>query len=289
MLHEDLVTGRGGLRDVSKNIGGYGISPDGKRALFAGRGDIFTVPATSGPTRNLTSSPGAHDRDPAWSPDGKQIAYISDSSGEDEIWLIPQDGSDAAQQITTDGDNYKYQISWSPDGKKILWSDKKNRLLYVDVATKKVVTVTQAKWEIREFDWSPDSKWIAYAEPEREAMEKIYLYSLDANKSTEVTDGWYGSDSPCFSSDGKYLYFVSRRDFSPQYGMTEWNHIYLDMSRIYLVTLAKDTENPSKPKDDEVERTNFETGSGQWKHESRSRWDQREDTRAEGHPRSALP
>jgi tricorn protease len=250
---DDGVSARGGLTNVSKNVNVFGLSPDGKRAVFGARGDVFTIPANTGITRNLTSSPGSHDRNPDWCPDGKTIAYVSDASGEDEIYTVPQDGAGKPTQITSGGDTYKYEIAWSPDGKKILWSDKKLRLQFVDVATKKVTVVDQAKaWEIRDYAWSPDSKWVAFARQETDSLNKVFLYSVEQNKSFEVTDGWFAAGSPVFSSDGKYLFFVSARDFNPIISTTEWNHAYTDMQRIYFVTLAKDTENPLKPKPDEV-------------------------------------
>jgi tricorn protease len=252
-IQDDQLTGRGGIKDLSKNVSSYEISPEGKRALFGARGELFTVPAAHGLTRNLTSTSGVHERDAKWSPDGKTIAFISDATGEDEIHLIAQDGGDAPKQLTNGADTYKYEIKWSPDGKKILWGDKKLRLQYVDVATKKVTPVTQAKaWEVREYVWSPDSKWIAWAQQETNSLTKIYLFSVEKNQAWEVTDGWFASSQPVFSSDGKYLFFVSNRDFNPIFSATEWNHAYQDMARIYFVTLAKDTPNPFAPKQDEV-------------------------------------
>jgi len=250
---EDRLGARGALTDVSKNVASYEVSPDGKRALFSARGDVFTVPAAEGVTRNLTRSPGAHERNPKWSPDGKSVAFVSDATGEDEIHVGPADGSAPAKPVTSGADTYKYELFWSPDSKKILWGDKKLRLQFVDVETKKVTLVNQAKaFEIRSFAWSPDSKWVAFARPEVETLGKVYLYSLASGKSTEVTDGWYAAGSPAFSADGKYLYFVSQRDFNPTYGQTEFNHTYSDMSRVYFVTLAKATPNPLAPKlDDE--------------------------------------
>ena len=251
---EDRNNGRGGIIDVSEKITNYEISRDGKRALFGARGEIFTVPAKHGATRNLTKTAGVHERNSKWSPDGKWIAYISDATGEDEIYVAPQDGSSPVTQITKNAETYKYQILWSPDSKKLLWSDKKLRLRFVDIYTKKITDVSKATaWEIRNYAWSPDSKWIAFEKPEEKVMTKIYLYSFEKNETYEVTDGWYSSSQPSFSSDGKYLFFTSNRDFNPIYSRTEWNHAYQDMSRIYLVTLAKDIESPFKPKSDEVE------------------------------------
>ncbi len=254
IIADDMYSGRDKLVKVSNNISNYEISPDGKRALFGARGEIFTVPAKHGNTRNLTNNPGIHERASKWSPDGKWIAYISDVSGEDEIYILPKDGSGSPQQMTTNADTYKYSpLLWSPDSKKIMWSDKRLRLNYVNIDTKKAVEVVQAKaWEIRSFAWSPDSNWIAYAKPEAESMSKIYLYDLVTKKTFEVTEGWYSSYAPAFHSEGKYLFFVSDRDFNPVYSQTEWNHAYLSLARIYLVTLAKDIKSPFEPKSDEV-------------------------------------
>ncbi len=253
-IQEDRLGGRGKLIDVSQNVNNYEIAPDGKRALFGARGEIFTVPAEFGPTRNLSNTSGVHERNSKWSPDGKWIAYISDASGEDEIYIVSQDGKGAPQKITSGSETYMYDIYWSPDSKKLLWGDKRLRLRYVDIQTKNIVEVEKAQsWEFREYSWSPDSKWIAYAKPEVETMQKIYLYSLENKKSAEVTDGWYASSQPTFSSDGKYLFFVSNRDYNPLFSATEWNHIYQDMARIYLVTLNKAIDSPFKPQSDEVE------------------------------------
>jgi len=286
-LNEDFVGGRGGLRDVSKEVTNYEISPDGNRALFGARGEIFTVPVKNGNTRNLTNSSGIHERNSKWSPDGKWIAYISDASGEDEIYITSQDGKPALPsgrsepiQLTNNGDTYKYQMYWSPDSKKLLWSDKMLRLQFVDIDTKKITVVDKAtEWEISEYSWAPDSKWIAYARPEEEVMTKIYLYSLDKEEKYEVTDGWYSSGGPAFSDNGKYLFFESNRSFSPKYGWTEWNHIYTDMAKIYLVTLAKDTKSPFEPKSDEVEIKQDSTSSKDDKSEKKEEEKDKKDSK----------
>ncbi len=253
-IQEDFSSGRGGIIEAGGKVANYEISPDGNRALFGARGDVFTVPAKEGPTRNLTNSSGVHERNSKWSPDGKWIAFISDQSGENEIYITVQDGSGKPQQITSGADTYYYQQYWSPDSKKLLWADRKQRLRYVDIATKQITEVTSATArEIRQYTWSPDSKWISYTNPEEDGMNRVYLYSLAQNKSHPVTEGWYDANSPAFSTDGKYLMFASSRDFNPIYSWTEWNHAYRDMERVYLITLSKDTKSPFTPKSDEVE------------------------------------
>jgi len=252
-IEDDMVGGRGGIIPVGGSVTNFEISPDGNRALLGARGDVFTVPAKHGPTRNLTATPGVHERNSKWSPDGKWISYVSDATGEDEIWIAPQDGSAPATQLTTGDDTYMYQPYWSPDSKKIMWADKKLRLRMVDVASKKISDVATAQaFEFNDYVWSPDSKWIAYTKPEVEGMNKIYLHSLESGKDVEVTDGWYPSSSPAFSEDGKYLWFVSARDYNPTFSQTEFDISYGDMSRVYFVTLAKSVESPFKPKSDEV-------------------------------------
>ncbi len=253
-IQDDLARSRGGIVAVSGAITNFEIAPDGKRALFGARGDIFTAPVKYGNTRNLTATPGIHERNSQWSPDGRWIAFISDRSGEDEIYLSAQDGSGEPRQLTSGSDTYKFQIYWSPDSKKIMWADKKLRLRYLDVDSKAVTEIAGAKaFEFFQYTWSPDSRWIAYARPEEEVLNKIYLYSLEKKSTIEVTDGWYASASPAFSSDGKYLFFVSNRDFNPLYNAVEYDYFYQDMSRIYLVTLASGIDSPFKPKSDEVE------------------------------------
>ncbi len=259
-LREDLSTGRSVIVAVADKISNYEISPDGKRALFGARGEIFTVPVKTGVTRNITASPAVHERNSKWSPDGKWIAFISDASGEDQISIQAQDGKTPARQITKNNETYLYQIYWSPDSKKILWADKRLRLRYIDISTSAISEVDQAEaWEFSNYNWSPDSKWITYTKPELEVMNRIYIYSLESKKSLPVTEGWYSSANPIFSSDGKYIFFSSDRDFKPVFSQTEYNHAYLDMSRIYLLTLAKDIESPFKLKSDEVELTKTES------------------------------
>ena len=253
LIADDQITGRNQLKDASKFINTFSVSPDGKRIAFGARGDIWTVPAKSGITRNLTENPTYHDRDVAWSPDGQYIAFISDRTGEDEIYIMKQDCSAAPVQITKNADTYKYAVTWSPDSKKLLWADKKLRLQFVDIDSKDVTLIDRAtSWEFTDYNWSPDNKWIAYSFPERRITTRLFMYDVLANKKFPVTDTWYDAANPTFSSDGKYLFFTSNRDFNPTYSWTEWNHSYSDMTKVYFLVLAKDTPNPFAYENDEV-------------------------------------
>ena len=252
-MANDNKTVRDKYVDASKFINTSTISPDGKRVAFGARGDVWTVPVKSGITRNLTQSDNAHDRNVAWSPDGKYIAYISDRTGEDELYIQAQDGKEEAIQLTKDSDTYKYGPTWSPDSKRILWYDKMNRINMVDVASKKVTVVAQSKaGEMGDFAWSADSRWIAYTMPSTFSVSQIHIYNIESGKDETVTDGWYNASSPAFDKNGKYLYFTSERDFRPTYGWLEWNHVYTDISKVYLLTLQKDTPSPFLTENDEV-------------------------------------
>lgn len=257
------------IKDASKRITGADLSPNGERILLSARGDIFSVPAKHGITHNYTKSSGIHERNASWSPDGKSIAYISDRTGEFEIWMENQDGTGDPVQITKGSKTYIFGFEFSPDSKKILYNDKKQQLIMVDIASKKTTVVDhsdEAPWF--DYNWSPDSKWITYTKSEK-SMTKIRLYEVATGNITEVTEGWYNSNSPDFSSDGKYLIFTSARDFHPIYSQTEWNYAYQDMSRIYLATLAKDTPSPFAPENDVVKIKNKKTEESTGKEKSK--------------------
>jgi tricorn protease len=252
-IKEDFAIGRSALVDASKHIESVNLAPDGERTIIVARGDLFSVPARKGTPRNLTKTSNAHERDAVWSPDGKYIAYNSDVTGENELYVRSQDGKGEPQQLTSGADTYYYKAIWSPDSKKLLWSDRLQRLRYVDLATKTVTQVDQDKYgEIEGYNWSPDSQWIAWGRPEENGLPRVYLYSVANKQQTAVTDNWYASGGPVFSDDGKYLLLSSARDFKPTFGDEEFANVYLDMERVYLVTLAKETENPLGPPSDEV-------------------------------------
>jgi tricorn protease len=252
-IREDFASGRQAFVDASKHIQSVNLAPDGERVIVVARGDLFSAPRKEGTARNLSKTSNAHERDAVWSPDGKWIAYNSDATGENELYIRSQDGKGQPTQVTSGADTYYYQLLWSPDSKKLLWSDRLQRLRYVDVNTKAVTEVDKNKWgEIQSYDWSPDSQWIAWARPEQNDLPTVYLYSVANKKQTPVTDEWYGSTNVSFSDDGKYLLLASARDFKPTFGAEEFANVYLDMERIYIITLAKDTEPPLAPRSDEV-------------------------------------
>jgi tricorn protease len=252
-IKEDFADGRSGVVDASKHMESVSPAPDGKRLIVVARGDLFSVPAKDGTVRNMTNTSNAHERDATWSPDGKSIAYISDATGENELYVRPQDGSGKSDQITKGADTYYYSPVWSPDSKKLLWGDRLQRLRVVDIASKEITQVDHdAAFEIRDYNWSPDSQWVTWSRQEVNTLPKVYLFSVASGKRIEVTDGWYDSGHPVFSDDGKYLLLASARDFNPTFGGEEFEAIYRDMERVYLVTLAKSTAAPLAPRSDEV-------------------------------------
>jgi len=264
-IQNDFIYARNEWKDASRLIFDGDPAPNGERVVFSARGEIFNVPSEKGITQNMTRTPGVHERSASWSPDGKSVAYLSDKSGEFEIWVQDQDGKKEAVQLTKGADSYIFGIEWSPDSKKIAWTDRKLRLQYVDVEAKKVTTVFQSEYgPVYSFNWSPDSKWLTFAQQTDNDFGKVSVYNLDDKSIRDVTDNWYSSGSPAFSSDGKYIVFVSERDFNPTYSQTEWNHAYTKMDRIYLAILSKNTPSPFVLENDSVK-----TEAGEKKEESK--------------------
>lgn len=248
-LAADNVYARTELKDGADYVTAASLSPNGERLAVTARGEVFDLPASKGVTRNITRSPGAHDRDAVWSPDGKWIAYISDATGETEIYLQPTEGGDPVQ-ATKNNDTYIRNITWSPDSKRIVYTDRKNRINLLDVATKQVSELSKSPLgEARNVSFSPDNNWLTYSRVSENNYSIVYLYDIAGKREHAVTDKWYDSGSPAFSSDGKYLIFSSDRDFNPTYGQLEWNHVYNNMGGIYLALLSKDTPSPFLNKD----------------------------------------
>ncbi len=252
-IKNDFPESRNKLVDASKYINTVSLSANAKRLAVSARGDVFSIPVEKGVAYNFTNTPGAFDRDVVWSPDGEYIAYLSDKSGEYEIYIQKSDGKSSAIQLSDKGGSYKFEIMWSPDSKKILYSDKAMDLFYIDIQSKAITKVAHSpSWEIRDYTWSPDSKWISYADNDGNGMNQIYIYNTENGGINTVTDNWYESSSPSFSLDGKYLFFISKRIFTPQYSETEWNHSYGNMSKIYFITLKQDDKGPFALEDAEA-------------------------------------
>jgi len=238
---------------VSKLITDFDISPDGKRAVFAARGDVFTVPAKEGSARNLTHTQGIREQGATWSPDGRWIAYNSDRTGEAELYISPQDGLGKEQQITSGYKGFKYNAVWSPDSKKLAWGDKDLRLWYVDITDKKPVEVDRGKYaEITNYSWSPDSKWLAYDKQEENGNSAVQLYGLADKKITPVTTSFTNSYSPVFDPGGKYLYFISNRDFNEILGNIDFEFANPKTARVYVATVRADEPSPFPALSDEV-------------------------------------
>ena len=251
-LTSDNIYARSEIKDGAQYLTEASISPDGERVVVTARGEVFNLPVEKGVTKNITRSPGQHDREAQWSPDGKMIVYISDGTGETELYMQDATGGEPVQ-LTKDNDTYIRSFEWSPDSKTVVYTDRKNRINLLDIATKQVTTLLQDPMaEIRDVTYSPDSKWLTYSRPGTNEHSIIYVYNIAEKKEYPVTDKWYNSDSPVFSRDGKYLVFSSARDFNPTYGSLEWNHVYNNMEGVYLVLLSKDTPSPFLEKDAEV-------------------------------------
>ena len=259
-LNAENIYARTEQKHVADYVTAARLSADGKRLAVTARGEVFDVPATKGVTRNISRTPGANEREADWSPDGRYIAYISDRTGETEIYLQPAEGGEPIQ-LTTGNDTYIRSLSWSPDSKTVLYTDRKNRIVTVDVASKtKNIVMQNPEQEFYSVNFSPDSRWITYTKPAANDFSVVYVYNLATKQEYPVTEKWYNSSSPVFSTDGKYLIFESDRDFNPIYGRLEWNHVYTRMGGIYLALLTNDTPSPFLPADEAVNSDKEEEG-----------------------------
>ncbi len=240
----------------------YWLSPDAKRMLLVARGELFSVPAKEGRVLNLTGTSGSRERGAQWSPDGKWIAYLSDATGEYEVYVMPADGSGSPRRLTTGGDCMRFQLQWSPDSKKLAFADKNLRLWWLEIDSKKLVEVDRAEyWEIRQYSWSPDSRYLAYAKPEQNLFYSIFLYDTKTGSSRRLTGADTDDTEPVFDPDGKYLFFISCRDLNPLMPRFESNYAYVRCQRPYALSLAKDTPSPFSPREDIVgEKQNKDKG-----------------------------
>ena len=219
-IQADALSKRGHYVDLKDDVRGFDISPTGQRALFESRGEIFSVPKEKGDARNISSSPGSHEKNASWSPDGKWISYVSDKNGKYELVIRDQKGVDEPKFFDLGSSNFYFQPTWSPDSKKLFYNDSHLNLFYVDIASKNITKVdddylgshTGRSYNYFQSSWSPDSKWIAYVKTLSNGLDAVHMYNLDSKKSQRITDGMSSVNEPKFTRDGKYLIFTASTD-----------------------------------------------------------------------------
>ena len=238
---------------AAKFIEDFGLSPKGERAVFVARGDVFSAPIEKGPTRNLTGSSNAHDRSAVWSPDGKTIAFISDLSGEDQVYTVAQDGSAKPEALTTDNVGQLDALSWAPDGAHLVMTDHDGKVLVVSVADKKVTQVADDEFgRVFDMSWSPDGRWLAFSLANWNGTNSLYVWGVADGQLHRVTDEMFNAFMPEWGPNGDYLYYLSDREFSPQISGVEWNFATNRSTGIFALALRKDVKNPFPPESDEV-------------------------------------
>jgi len=255
-----VVTDRATLRPRPVKVGDQltdsDISPSGKRAVLAARGEIFSLPAEHGVVRNLTRTSAFAERHPAWSPDGKTIAYFSDRTGEYQLTIRPADGSGEEKNLTELGPGYRYTPMWSPDSKKIVFIDNLQVIHLYDVENDALTEVDRGRWMTHpplnrfEVSWSSDSRWFAYSRGLQNRQSAVFLYDADAGKSHQVTAGYVGCSNPVFDPEGKFLYYLSDRTFQPSYSDFDPTWIYANSTNIVAVPLRVDVASPLAPRND---------------------------------------
>lgn len=248
-VREDLET-------PAPRRGAFSLSPRGERALITARGEILNLPTDEGDAVDLTHSSASREKNAAWSPDGRWIALVSDRSGDEQIYLVDQQGVDPWRQLTDGTFGFTNQPVWSPDGKSLIFSDKYMRLHLVDVKSGRTTEIAHSdfddaweRWGIMDYVWSPDSRWIAYTSQTANMNEAIWLYDTKARINHKLTDDMSQDWSPSFSPDGKYLYFLSNRTFDPIMGRQDQNHVFLKLARPYLFLLHDDERSPFHEED----------------------------------------
>ncbi len=250
---DDGVYKRPHTINVADYIQSTALSPKGERVLIEARGDIFSVPAEKGATRNLTHSSDAHDKLPSWSPDGSQVAFISDKSGEEEVWTVAQDGMSAPQQLTSGSSAQHYAPEWSADGKKIAYSDKDGKVYILTIATKKIVQIVDApRGQVTDYEWSPKGNYLAFSFAGGNNFYSVYIYDVNNSKLHKVTDSMFNAYNPTFDPSGDYLYYLSDREFAPLVSGVEFNYASNRSTMIYAMALRKDVKNPFPQQSDEV-------------------------------------
>ena len=251
----DRATLKPRLEKVADLIEDASVSPSAKRVAFEARGDVFTVPAEHGPTFDLTRTSGIAERFPAWSPDGKLVAYWSDRSGEYQLVVRNADGSGEERTVTKLGPGFRYRLFWSPDSTKVVFADQAQDINVCDIATGLVTRMDKGLYmfegDLERFtpSWSADSRWVAFGNDLANRSGAIFLYDTQEKKLSQVTSGFYNDSSPAFDPEGKYLYYVSGRTFHPSYG-TDASWIYANTDNLIAVPLRADVASPLAPRND---------------------------------------
>ncbi len=244
-LADDDIYSRSEYRKLGESVTSVSLSPDGKRVLAIARGDIFSLPAEKGPVHNISRSPQSHERDVDWSPDGSRIAWISDVSGEYQIYTAPSDNMTEAKCMTAFKDGYPSLLDWSGDGTKLYFGTEKRDIYELDINSGRLDRILVSELgAFRSFTLSPDGSWAAYVTTLPNRVSAVYLYDVKNRESHQVTDRWYDASSPMFSRDGKYLFFTSSRDFRAQYSSVEWNAGYNVNDYVFILPLAAGAPNP---------------------------------------------
>ncbi|MBP8790552.1 MAG: PD40 domain-containing protein [Breznakibacter sp.] len=239
------------FKNVTEDIHSTAISPTGKRALFDARGDIFSVPAENGVIENLTQTPGIREIFPSWSPNGKYIAYHSDATGEYEVYLLENKKGAKPRQLTNGSKAWKYETIWSPNSRYLVYSDRTMNLFLLDVETGKQSAIDQATMgEIRSYSFSPDSQWITYTKEASNGNDVVWVYNIPTDKATQLTSSTFSNFDPVFSNCGKFIFFVSNRDFNLAFSSFEFDYLYNNASRIYAMALKNDGTKLIKDKND---------------------------------------
>jgi tricorn protease-like protein/C-terminal processing protease CtpA/Prc len=241
--------------DASKFIQGWDISPTGVRAVAQARGDIWTLPAKNGMPRNLSRTDGVAERDPAWSPDGRWIAYFSDADGEYDLYITQSDGKGETRRLTEDANCFRSNPSWSPDSKKIAYADKTGALFHHDLESNDTTLImTDPGGTPQTANWSQDNGWITYqrSSDTNPMSQSIWIYEVAADTATQVTSDMFGDGSPTFDREGKYLYFATNRVFAaPEYSTLDTSFVYNDTMMLAAVPLRNDIDFVWAPKSDE--------------------------------------
>jgi tricorn protease len=249
---DDGVARRPARIPVEKDVEDFELSPKGERALFVARGDVFTVPIEKGPTRNLTASSGAHDKHARWSPDGKRIAFVSDRSGEDEIWMVDQAGG-TPERLTKGRQGMTYAPAWSAEGTHLAFSDKDGKLFVLTLADRKLIEIAdERRGLLTDYAWSPRGAYLAFSMSDPNGSSSIHIWSAADGQLHRVTDDLFNEQSPAWDPEGESLYYLSDRAFAPQISSFEWNFATSRTTSIYALTLRKDGKNPFPPQSDEV-------------------------------------